>query len=957
MLRKLTSLRISNVKVLLTTFWIFLLLRPGPLEVSSFQFQFQFQYSKSIGRDQRNKGGGGGGGIDPSISILALHASSSSSTSSSSTSSYIETIRCRNFGGLINANRNRNRNKTEIIETVSVNSDVNVNVNGDINGSSTSTSTISGSGSGSNGMFFASKNGNSYSNANKIVEESNDTSDYNEYDNKGNNDNNDISDNDIDGSADVVVHLGEGPNLVAVTGETGSGKSLLVVKVIEFIMGIGYGSKAAASMIPSGCDTVEAELVIKLSEPYITVTKIMMEGAGVNSNLLSQSINENGVASLSLSRTTTNNNNNNTNNDSTNDSDSERKKPSIKSIFKINGKQITMKAMKLITSPLIAIVDAAAAATALAQPKARMDIIDTAVKGVIISRTQSAKKNYREARRQRERIEREIANRILPSSFASAIDDGNEELLQHWLEEIDDFEVRMETFQDSILSSEGTATLLSKGNNDFDDEDDSDNDEEEEITFAGNKSFVDVLKRFADCSWSNDSSMEMDPDSITSSYYTTLLDLRDGVSKLDAQLASAHAACDILSSLSLTQSAAYAIEQSRNHLFDVSIGAGGGGDDSGKVSAATEESHNLLNQLEDALNTCTRFMEDDSNGLISTLEKLRQSIHLSVDDIDVIVGDWGALSRKHGINSFSMPSLQRSLRQELDGNIQAKQELPDAKLREQETHVEFQKSCKVLSEARAAIAGSLSLAVTERIKSLGMDGSTFQVILNTAVSDCADASAYADGSILGVDAIDFLLLHRQIEQKDGSNININGGSYGDDSPIPPPPQFSEKRRTNDDRGGYLEVVGSSGEKARILLAIETELPGSIASCGQMSSVAPVAVVYDEIDAHVGGRAAVALAKLLAEQTRSPNGTDQIISITHSPSVAAVADRHIVIQKLLMGNNLEGRVEVIAKNVEGSLRREELSRMASGDLASDEEGLRFAEALLRQGQSRFQKENS
>ena len=247
--------------------------------------------------------------------------------------------------------------------------------------------------------------------------------------------------------------------------------------------------------------------------------------------------------------------------------------------------------------------------------------------------------------------------------------------------------------------------------------------------------------------------------------------------------------------------------------------------------------------------------------------------------------------------------------------------------------------------------------MTERIKSLGMDGSTFQVILNTAVCDCADVSAYADGSILGVDAIDFLLLHRQIEQKDESNININGGSYGDDSPIPQPPQFSERRRTIDDRGGYLEVVGSSGEKARILLAIETELPGSIASCGQMSSVAPVAVVYDEIDAHVGGRAAVALAKLLAEQTRSPNGTDQIISITHSPSVAAVADRHIVIQKLLMSNNLEGRVEVIAQNVEGSLQREELSRMASGDLASDEEGLRFAEALLRQGQSSFQKENS
>mmetsp|Transcript_14703 Transcript_14703/g.21954 ORF Transcript_14703/g.21954 Transcript_14703/m.21954 type:complete len:177 (-) Transcript_14703:118-648(-) len=71
-------------------------------------------------------------------------------------------------------------------------------------------------------------------------------------------------------------------------------------------------------------------------------------------------------------------------------------------------------------------------------------------------------------------------------------------------------------------------------------------------------------------------------------------------------------------------------------------------------------------------------------------------------------------------------------------------------------------------------------------------------------------------------------------------------------------------------------------------------------------------VNDEIDTHVGGRAAVALAKLLAEQTRSPNGTDQIISITHSPSGAAVADRHIVIQKLLRATTWKGESKLLLK---------------------------------------------
>ncbi len=93
--------------------------------------------------------------------------------------------------------------------------------------------------------------------------------------------------------------------------------------------------------------------------------------------------------------------------------------------------------------------------------------------------------------------------------------------------------------------------------------------------------------------------------------------------------------------------------------------------------------------------------------------------------------------------------------------------------------------------------------------------------------------------------------------------------------------------TNDERGGNLEVVGSSGGKARILLKIETELSGSIAICSPMSSsVVPVAVIYDEIDAHDGGRAAVALAKLLSEQTRNVHGTECMTQLKLSASHTA-----------------------------------------------------------------------
>jgi DNA repair protein RecN (Recombination protein N) len=117
--------------------------------------------------------------------------------------------------------------------------------------------------------------------------------------------------------------------------------------------------------------------------------------------------------------------------------------------------------------------------------------------------------------------------------------------------------------------------------------------------------------------------------------------------------------------------------------------------------------------------------------------------------------------------------------------------------------------------------------------------------------------------------------------------------------------------------------------------------------------APVAVIYDEIDAHVGGRAAVAMAAMLADQAceRASSMTKgQVVSITHSPSLAAIADRHILIRSSRIG--LEGKVKIEASVIDGAERRKELARMASGDLATDEAEI-FADALLRDGIKRRQ----
>ncbi len=671
--------------------------------------------------------------------------------------------------------------------------------------------------------------------------------------------------------------------------------------------------------------------VVKLSEPHLSHIEQIMYFLGLNSTEI-MSI-ENGFGTLSLKRTIL---------QSENDKKAKKTNSRFRSKCEINGKQVTLKVLRLIAKPLIATVDAAVASSALSQAKARAAIIDTGVPNEILSRTRVSMKAYRKARKKREEIERELDSRVMPASFTRADGEENIELLQHWIDELNEFESRLSTFQDAIVSSRGTASLLK-------DAEDMEEDYEG-IGFGSNSSseasFVETLQKFANCSWEKDKTSGQDSASIASSFYSNLLDLREGVKNLDSKLASAHASCDALSSLSSSQSVAYALEESRRHLFDATAGNEG----NMALNEAAETSHELLNKLEDALSSCTSFMSDDSNGLLSTLQRMRGSVQISVEEIDFLIADWGSMARKHGVSPFSLPPLHHSLRQELDGNVEARSMLPKAAEEEKMTLDEFQVACDALSEARGEICSSLTKSVTARLKDLGMEGSTFTAKLNCGVLKCIDPSAFSDANALGVDSIDFLLTHR---------------SLGD--------QTTGESQQNNNQGS-LDVIGSSGEKARLLLAIETDLPGSIgASCNsvkgntandmveipdsRMQTPGPVSVVYDEIDAHVGGRAAVSLAKLLADQTQSRNNDNnrsvnerrsQIISITHSPSVAAIADRHVVVQKLItnMGSN-EGKDSVLVHSVRGLSRLEEISRMASGDLAV-KESIKFAEALLRDG---------
>jgi DNA repair protein RecN (Recombination protein N) len=112
-----------------------------------------------------------------------------------------------------------------------------------------------------------------------------------------------------------------------------------------------------------------------------------------------------------------------------------------------------------------------------------------------------------------------------------------------------------------------------------------------------------------------------------------------------------------------------------------------------------------------------------------------------------------------------------------------------------------------------------------------------------------------------------------------------------------------------------------------MLAVEVALAGT----------SPVPTfVFDEVDAGVGGKAAVEVGRRLATLARSA----QVLVVTHLPQVAAYADRHVVVSKSSDGSVTTSGLSVL----DDAERVRELSRMLAG-LEESDTALAHAQELL------------
>ncbi len=132
----------------------------------------------------------------------------------------------------------------------------------------------------------------------------------------------------------------------------------------------------------------------------------------------------------------------------------------------------------------------------------------------------------------------------------------------------------------------------------------------------------------------------------------------------------------------------------------------------------------------------------------------------------------------------------------------------------------------------------------------------------------------------------------------------------------------------------LRKIASGGEISRVMLAVKSVL----AEADYISSL-----IFDEVDAGIGGEVAVSVADKLASLSKRK----QVLCITHLATIAVRADNHIKVEKTVKDDRTFTKVFAIR----GKAVREEIARMLSGDSTNDV-SLRHAEELLkRYGTSR------
>ena len=111
----------------------------------------------------------------------------------------------------------------------------------------------------------------------------------------------------------------------------------------------------------------------------------------------------------------------------------------MKSVCRINGKHVSLKTLRAVSTPLFTRVDVATASAALSRPASRLMMIDTGVPDLLKRQCLESRLFYEKAKKRRIQIEKELDDRVLPAGMqrgSGPLSEDDFEALQHWVDEL-----------------------------------------------------------------------------------------------------------------------------------------------------------------------------------------------------------------------------------------------------------------------------------------------------------------------------------------------------------------------------------------------------------------------------------------------------------------------------------------------------------------------------------------
>ncbi len=303
-----------------------------------------------------------------------------------------------------------------------------------------------------------------------------------------------------------------------------------------------------------------------------------------------------------------------------------------------------------------------------------------------------------------------------------------------------------------------------------------------------------------------------------------------------------------------------------------------------KLSDVLPDAEELSSKLDEARYMIIDVAERASDGL-SADDITDPDAQLNL--IESKLSQIEKLKRKYGPTVEEIKAFRDEARSKLDALNDGEDALSRLEKEERELISAANEAAEELTEVRRAAAEKLSSEMTATLKELDMPKVRFMVEVKTRPGN--------DGfSGTGKDDVDMV-------------ISVNPGE----------PMMS------------LYKVASGGELSRIMLALK---------CSVNERSGSPTLVFDEIDVGVSGSTSERIGIMMKDLSKRA----QVICVTHSPQIASLADRHYLIKK----NEVGGRAESTAHEIQGEERALEIARMIGGIEITEKQIAAAKEMLAR-----------